>query len=84
MMWMTIISAIPRDWNKKTKQENCLDNRVSAINDNKIYIVINNKYKLINLTTTKDIYQKLIKRKTQEPTALKTWLNIFPFVETID
>ena len=35
--WMTITSAIP-----KIKQEICLDNMVSAINDNKIYIVITN------------------------------------------
>ena len=57
---------------------------LSAINDNKIYIVINNKYKSINLITSKEIYHKLIKSKTQEPTALKTWLNIFPFMETVD
>ena len=82
--WMAIVSAIPREWKKKIKQENCLVNMVSAIKDNETYIVINNKYKLINLTSSKEIYQKLIKNKTQEPTALKTWLNIFPFMETVD
>ena len=52
-LWMTVVSAIPKEWKQKIKQENCLDNMIPAINDNKIYIVINNKYKSINLTTTK-------------------------------
>ena len=39
---------------------------VSAIDNNKMYIVINNNFKLINLTITKI----LIKVKTQEPTAM--------------
>ena len=82
--WITVVSAIPRVWKQKIKQENCLDNIVSAITDNNIYIIIKDNYKLINLTTTKEIYQKLIKSKTQEPTAIKTWLNIFPFMETVD
>ena len=70
--WMTVISAIPKMWKHKIKHENYLDNLIPSIKDNEIYIIINNNYKPIKHLTSKEIYQKLIRMKIQEPTAIQT------------
>ena len=82
--WMSIMAAIPREWKLKIKSDSNLQNKLSTLNDNETYIIINNKYKLCKLSTTKEIYQHLIKNKIQVPTAIEKWINIFPFMESVD
>ena len=46
--------------------------------------MIDNKYKLAKLVTSKEIFQKLILEKIEPPTSLEKWIHIFPFMANID
>ena len=82
--WMSIVTAIPREWKSKIKKEKLLQEKLASLINNDTYIIINNRYKLAKLVTSKEIYQKLIVEKIEPPTSIEKWINIFPFMENID
>ena len=54
--WMAIISAIPKEWNTKIKEECHLQKILNSHNTYDTYVIINNKYKQVKLVKSKEIY----------------------------
>ena len=81
---MSIVIAIQREWKSKIKKEKLLQDKLASLINDDTYIMINNRYKLAKLVTSKEIYQKLIMENIEPPTSKEKWINIFPFMENID
>ena len=68
---MTIMAAIPKEWKLKIERYTNLQDKLSTLKNIETYIIINNNYKLCKLSTTKEIYQHLIKNKIKVLTAIE-------------
>ena len=55
-----------------------------ALDTKEIYIIRNNNAKFFKDISTKQIYQTLISKLSSPPTAIDKWVEIFPFMETIE
>ena len=70
----SILAAIPRHW--KAKSQN---------NTNLLApycITINESSKEISKVYSKDVYWELVKAKVKQPTAITTWIDLYPFLES--
>ena len=75
----SLIGAIPKEW--RTKVENQL---VSVREFPYFCIRSNNKLKELRKMKNNDIYWEILSLKTQKPTSLSIWLDLFPFLEHAD
>ena len=69
----SLLDAIPKQWK-------------FTIN-NEIYkytISLNHRITEISKITSKKVYSELIRHVVKAPTAIETWLNLFPFLEQIE
>ena len=73
-------SCIPPLW-KKTFLQN---NNTIEIHSTEPTVTIRNLKRTITKTTSKELYQYMILHKTKVPTAIETWINIYPFMENYD
>lgn len=84
MEYNILISSIPKMWCTKLK----LSNTLSSLNVSRIDSVpklrINNSLKSITLLTSKHIYMELVNKISKPITSLDTWIDIYPFLETVD
>ena len=79
----SIVSAIPQNW-KQTIKNSTVD--IINLKNEECYIYLENKTKPIILQklTNKLMYQSIIHPSLKPATAIDTWINIFPFMETQD
>ena len=73
-------SCIPSLWKKTFIQNN---NNIEILTTEPT-INIGNLKKSISKTTSKELYQSIILHITKIPTAIESWINIFPFMEKYD
>ena len=50
----------------------------------KFSLILNNRVTEITRITSRKVYSELIRDMVKEPTAIETWLNLFPFLEHIE
>ena len=55
---MSIVTAIPREWKSKIKQETLLQDKLASFINDDTYIMINNRNKLAKLVTSKENLSK--------------------------
>ena len=73
-------SCIPKSWKRKF-----LENDIAAeVKPIEPAIQINNTKKVISLITSKELYKTLILQKMKTPTAIESWINLYPFMENYD
>ena len=87
LKYNALISAIPKKWKETTRRNIInLNNIVHPVllSENTPQIKIRGKNKFISKVTSKQIYGKFIEDRTEAPTAINTWVNIYPFLETIN
>ena len=82
--WNILITTIPKPWRSKLSNEMCLSKLRQTLDTKEIYIIRNNNAKFFKDTSTKQIYQTLISKLSSPPTAIDKWVEIFPFMETIE
>jgi len=83
MEYNSIKSAIPAAW--KLAVKNCKDlNKISILNHNNIYANIKGKLKPLLEINTKEIYSEFLRPYTTSPTSINTWIEAYPFLETLD
>ena len=74
-----LISAIPVTWKRKIQIHTANFERLSEFN-----IQINKKPKELFKLKSSEIYWELVNNKVKAPTALHTWIDLFPFLEKLD
>ena len=77
--YIGLLQAIPKDWHEKLKV-----NSEGEQANTDLTLSIKSRLKSIYKITSRDIYWELIDSKSKNPTSLETWLDLFPFLETID
>ena len=83
MKYNSLISAIPKTWKHIIKDKfSITDNTVRISHEP--YLKINTIQKPLSKITNKQIYLTLISKHIKPPTAIDTWINIFPFLELQD
>jgi len=80
----SIISAIPQNWKSILKKEAYKNTDSQEIESNEPYIRIGRTLKTLSKITSKEIYNTKLEKKTKLPTAIETWVNIYPFLEKQD
>ena len=82
--YYSLQSSIPTSWKNllitKVPKTDLLKERF----DNDPYIKVGCKLKHILKTTSKELYQLIIEPKIEVPTSTRTWINMYPFLETTD
>ena len=81
MQYYSIIKAIPPNWKSKLKLFN------PTYHEKKNYVIslsIEKVLKPINMLDNNNIYWEIIHSKSEPPTSLETWINLYPFLETVD
>ena len=73
----SILNAIPKIWKLKIKAPS--SNFILSHN-----FSLNNNIVPIEKVSSKKIYCEIVKEKTKPPSALSTWLNLFPFLENFN
>ena len=89
LKYNSLISAIPQKWKgimrenvtKITPEQYSLQLK---LHNDAPQIITKNKMKTIAKTNSKELYAIFIKEKTESPTALNIWINIYPFLETLE
>ena len=71
-----LISAIPVTWKRKIQIHKENFERLSEFN-----IQVNKKSKELFKLKSSEIYWDLVNNKVKAPTALYTWIDLFPFLE---
>ena len=74
-----LISAIPVTWKCKIQIHTENFERLSEFN-----IQINKKPKELFKLKSSEIYWELVNKKVKAPTALYTWIDLFPFLEKLE
>ena len=74
-----LISAIPVTWKRKFQIHTESFQRLSEFN-----IQINKKPKELFKLKSSEIYWELVNNKIKAPTALYTWIDLFPFLEKLE
>ena len=73
-----IYSAIPKAWKRKIRGFKPPENVHSEF-----YLRIKGSLTNLNSISNKDLYSEILTYKIKEPTAISTWLDIFPFLEVV-
>ena len=76
---ISLIQAIPKEW--KTK---ICNNKQNFKEIPSLSININNVPKSVLTIQSKMVYWELMTEKIKPPTAIVTWLDLFPFLEKLD
>ena len=75
----SLLDAIPKYWKLKINNVTC---KYTAIP--KFSLILNNRVTEITRITSRKVYSELIRDMVKEPTAIETWLDLFPFLEHIE
>ena len=75
----SMLNAIPKMW--KLKINSTASNFVRSPNYS---LILNDNIVAIEKVTSKKIYCEIVKGKIKPPSALATWLNLFPFLENFN
>ena len=81
---MTFKLAIPKTWKDKLAKETNLSKLIEPINKKDTYIIINNTAKSLNLTSSKELYKKIITKKISPPSSIDKRIELYPFMEGCD
>ena len=84
LSYNSLLCSIPKNWKKDIKSIFPTNNLEQWKFNNEILTNIIKNPKPIENLTSKDIYIALIRKKIKPPTAIETWINIYPFLEDID
>ena len=75
MMYNSVISAIPKEWKKEIRESDLVS--YTPLPEDKIVIKIGNRFKELFMLTCKEVYNEFVKCKTERPTALYTWEDLY-------
>ena len=75
----SLLSAIPRTWVAKVEKTNDIYKEIPRFT-----VMIRNCQKQISKLKSQDIYWEQLKNVTKLPTAVSTWVDLFPFLEQIN
>ena len=75
----SLTQAIPKEWRVKIRNYQHSFKEILPM-----HIRINNTPKAISNSQSRMIYWELLNETTKPPTAIATWLNLFPFLEKVD
>ena len=75
----SLLSAIPRTWIAKIEKSNFIYKEIPRAT-----IMVRKCVKQISKLLSADIYWDLITKVTKPPTAISTWLDLFPFLEQVN
>ena len=84
MKYNSLASSIPKKWNNLIKTKIKQVDRGKIVKNTAPIIQIGNIIKNIADVTSKQIYQKTIDKKIQEPTSINTWIDMFPFLMDLE
>ena len=72
----SLLDSIPKHWKSK------INNEIYKYTPNpKFSMTLNHRITEIMKITSKKVYSELIRQVVEAPTAIETWLNLFPFLE---
>ena len=77
LSYNSIISAIPKEWKQKIKE---IGTRPENRSSDEIQINVDKLVPISNITSKK-IYNELIRFRSKPPTSLKSWIELYPFLE---
>jgi len=83
LRYNSIIAAIPSKW-KEILRQSTSNNRPLERWTKEPRIIINGKEKVLSKTTSKILYQTALHKKCCPPSAIETWINMYPFLEQHD
>ena len=72
----SLLSAIPKDWKSKIHSSTFNYEQTP-----KFSLKLNQKEVPIFKVTSRKVYWEIVNCKIKKPTALETWLDLFPFLE---
>ena len=75
----SLLSAIPTKWKQNINTPSPNFRRSPNFS-----FILNNSAVPLEKVTSKNIYCEIVKRKIKPPSALSTWLNLFPFLENFN
>ena len=75
----SLLSAIPRTWIAKIEKSNFIYKEIPRAT-----IMVRKCVKQISKLLSADIYWDLITKVTKPPTAISTWMDLFPFLEQVN
>ena len=73
-----IYSAIPKTWKQKL-----MGHKPTQNVNSKVYLKINGILKNLTNVHNRDLYFELLRTKVSEPSSVDTWIDIFPFLESV-
>ena len=79
-----LTTTIPKTWRQKISKDTDLLKITQSLETNQIYIIINITTKIFKHVSTKQIYQQLLLKRILPPTSIDNWIDIFPFMESIE
>ena len=82
LSYNSIKTAIPKNWREIIKKD-IKESEISISDGHMPHICVSQNLVPIIKLKNKQIYNKLIEKKTNSPTAINTWINIYPFLEKI-
>ena len=84
LKYTSIVRSIPKEWKDKIVKPDYNPSIKTLDLTEEPQIKIKNKFKILEKVTSKEIYINLIEKIIEVPTAINTWLDIYPFMENID
>ena len=84
MEYNTMISAIPNNWKVLLKNQVRLSRKDETCTDNEPSIKIRQSLKSVSKTLSKEMYKSLIIKIIEPPSALETWIDMYPFLTNLD
>ena len=82
MEYYGLTKAIPKHWLTLIKPKNILEQ--NNLTREQLTFTINKRIKPLFKIQSQDIYWELISDKVEQPSALNVWLDLFPFLESIN
>ena len=83
LLYNSIKTAIPRTWKNIIKRD-IHKSEYSVTNGCMPHINQNNQLIPLIKLKNRQIYNKLITKKSNPPTSINTWINLFPFLESLE
>jgi len=81
LKYNSLISAIPKKW-RETAQKTT-ESKINRLDDEP-KLKVRNCLKPITRVSNKEIYNSLFQNNDSVPTAISTWINMFPFMEQFE
>ena len=75
----SLLTAIPKPWIHEVEKSGLTYKEIPQFT-----VIITNCPKLISTLNSRDIYWEQLKKTIKPPTAIRTWVDLFPFLEKVD